>query len=82
MLGVPFNLVPGDVEIPDTCPILNLPMVAGTRHAPSLDRIVPELGYVKGNVQVISRKANVMKNDATMEELKRFYEWLKKIFQH
>ena len=40
-----------------------------TRNSPSLDRIRLELGYVKGNVRVISGRANLLKNDATIEEL-------------
>lgn len=39
-------------------------------NSPSLDRIDPERGYVKGNVWIISYRANVIKNDATHEELK------------
>jgi len=34
-----------------------------------IDRIIPELGYVEGNVMIISRRANVIKNDATADEL-------------
>jgi hypothetical protein len=37
-----------------------------------LDKIVPELGYVKGNVQVISTLANTMKNQASIEQLLTF----------
>ena len=36
---------------------------------PSLDRIDGAKGYVKGNVRVISHRANMLKNDATIEEL-------------
>jgi hypothetical protein len=38
--------------------------------SPSLDRIDPAKGYVKGNVWIISHRANAIKNDATHEELK------------
>ena len=75
--NLPFNLEVSDIIIPEECPILKNPFVVGTQYAPSLDRIVPELGYVKGNVWVISRKANAMKQDATIEELRRFAEWAK-----
>lgn len=74
--GLPFNLEKGTIVIPELCPILKVPMVVGTRYAPSLDRIDPSLGYISGNVWVISRKANVMKNDATLEELQEFSKWL------
>lgn len=75
--GWDFNLDKEDIVIPALCPILKVPLIRNTRHSASLDRIDPTRGYVKGNVQVISRKANVMKNDATREELQEFYNWLK-----
>lgn len=39
--------------------------------SPSIDRIIPALGYVKGNVIVVSQRANTIKNNATPEELRR-----------
>ncbi len=39
-------------------------------NSPSLDRIDPTKGYVKGNVWIISHKANTFKSYATHEELK------------
>jgi hypothetical protein len=36
----------------------------------TLDRINPNLGYVLGNVQIISYRANCIKNSATLEEMK------------
>lgn len=84
-MGLPFNITAEDVIIPNYCPALGIPLKIGTGHptpnSPSLDRIVPELGYTKGNVMVISHKANTIKNDATPEEIKRvadFYLRLKK----
>lgn len=35
----------------------------------SIDRINPKLGYLKGNVQILSRKANSIKSNCDMEEL-------------
>jgi len=35
-----------------------------------LDRIDNNKGYIKDNVWVISRKANTIKNNASLEELK------------
>lgn len=75
--GLPFDLTLNDVIIPVLCPVFGVPLVQHTAYAPSLDRIEPEKGYVKGNVQVISRKANLMKQDASLEELRRFAEWVK-----
>ena len=74
--GIEFNLDIEDIIIPDKCPILECEFVYGTSdnydYSPSLDRIDNSKGYIKGNVQVISTKANKMKNSATFEELKNF----------
>lgn len=61
----------------ETCPYLgiklNLMATSGnSMDALSVDRIVPSLGYVKGNVQIISYKANVMKQDVDIETLVLF----------
>jgi len=78
--GLPFNLVLADIAIPNRCPIFPhviLRANAGTRgdDSPTLDKIVPKLGYVKGNVQVISWRANRMKSDATLSELMQLGDW-------
>lgn len=74
-INVKFDLIPEDISIPDRCPALNVEFKYGTPYAMSLDRINPGLGYVKGNVQVICRKANLMKQDASIEELRNFAKW-------
>lgn len=76
-----FNLEISDILIPSICPILGLSIdkiVTGTprNDSPSLDRIDNTKGYIKGNVMVISHKANVMKLNATPEELIRFAQWV------
>lgn len=63
-----------------TCKYLNIPLdwfgefKVGNynRHSPSLDRIDPTKGYVKGNVQIISLLGNQMKSCATEKELRTF----------
>jgi len=73
--GWAFDLTHEDVVIPKLCPYLGIELkYLGGEAAPSLDRIDPMKGYVKGNVQVISMKANTMKNNATQDELVRFAE--------
>jgi hypothetical protein len=77
-LNITFDLCPEDILIPAKCPALDVPFEYGTPYAMSIDRINPKLGYVKGNVQVISRKANLMKQDASSEELRTFAKWANK----
>lgn len=71
--GIPFDLEVDDIVVPTHCPLLHLELACGIGrvqpNSPTLDRKVPALGYVKGNVWVISHRANAMKNDATLEEL-------------
>lgn len=78
--GLVFNLTVEDIVVPEYCPILGLKLEKAANKAkpnsPSLDRILPELGYTKDNVQVISYKANAMKNNATTEELISFAKWV------
>lgn len=75
--GLDLNIEVEDIIIPEICPILKTKFEYNTPYAPSLDRINPEKGYIKGNVWVISRKANVMKNNAILAELKEFAKWAK-----
>jgi hypothetical protein len=70
--GYEFNLEPEDILIPEICPYLKTPFIKGTMYAPSLDRVDNDKGYIKGNVEVISRKANLMKSNASSEELLEF----------
>ncbi len=80
---IPFDLEKSDIVIPEECPVLGIPLVRGAGRpvdgSPTLDKFVPLLGYTKGNVNVISHKANTCKNDATLEEIRLLYEWMKEI---
>jgi hypothetical protein len=79
--NVSFNIELIDIIIPKFCPVLNIELdrthSKSHDNSPSLDRIVPSLGYTKGNVVVISHRANTIKNKATWQELLRVSEWLK-----
>lgn len=78
--NVPFDLTLEDIIIPELCPILKIPMVRAegypTDFSPSVDRIIPKIGYVKGNIQIISFLANKMKNSADFSQLRLFAEWV------
>jgi hypothetical protein len=79
-LGILFNIDVSDIRIPNYCPVLGLELKKGNgvvaNNSPSLDRVIPELGYVKGNVEVISMRANRLKNDATLEEMRNLLKYL------
>ncbi len=75
--NIAFDISHKDISIPEECPYLKIPLeyVVGDgyrENAPSIDRIDNSKGYVKGNVEVISRKANTMKSNASTEELLEF----------
>jgi len=83
-LKVPFDLTPEYLRSIWTgyCPILKCLIKWETdrkdEHAAELDRHIPALGYVKGNVTFLSRKANRLKNNSSIEELTSLLEWMKK----
>lgn len=75
--GLEFSITKEDIVIPQYCTYLGVELTDyrdSGRHDSnlSLDRIDNTKGYVQGNIQVISSKANFMKRDATIEELIAF----------
>lgn len=71
------NIEISDLVLPEYCPYLGIKIdyTAGngkTLQKPSVDRIDPTKGYIKGNVEVVSSLANTMKNKATKEQLQMF----------
>lgn len=79
--NLPFNLELSDIIVPKYCPILGIELIPAkgnkTDNSPSVDRIIPELGYVKGNIIVISLKANQLKSNGTIEEHEKVLNWMK-----
>src|SRR5579885_873938 len=77
--NIPFDITADDLVVPKFCPILGIELCVNEKHAKdnsiSLDRIVPELGYVRGNVAIISYKANTIKNNASIEDLEKVLCW-------
>ncbi|HUU88068.1 MAG TPA: hypothetical protein VMX17_09990 [Candidatus Glassbacteria bacterium] len=67
------------------CPYLDIEFVRGKlnscSNSPSLDRIDPTKGYVVGNVEIISMKANSIKQNATPEEIEMVAKRLKRLQQ-
>lgn len=67
---LPFNIDIDDCSIPEVCPVLGIKLTQkgeGTRNdaTPTLDKIIPDRGYTKGNVKVISWLANRIKSDCS-----------------
>ena len=73
--GIPFNLTESDLAPPESCPVLGTPLGDSF----TVDRIVPALGYTKGNIILISDLANRIKTNAVPSEILRvgyFYQRL------
>lgn len=81
--GLEFDITIDDIEIVTHCPLLGVELGYSNsrthnRNSASLDRIDSRLGYVKGNVWIISRRANTIKSDATSQELKTIADGIEK----
>ena len=76
------NLWPSD----NKCPALGIEFKKGNKgygidSSPSLDRILPELGYIKGNVQIICNLANKIMSSATPDQVMAVAKHYKKIIE-
>jgi len=75
--NVPFNLEVEDISIPEKCPLTDIPLVThigsgkqGPRfNSPTIDRVIPERGYVLGNIEIISNLANALMGQETNPDL-------------
>ena len=79
--GLEFNLEIDDIIIPEKCPVFGVPLERAEGgcpddNSPTLDRLDSSKGYVKGNVQVISWKANRLKSNGTLEDFRAIVSWL------
>lgn len=77
--GLEFNLSVDDIALPSYCPILGIELTydGDIDSSASIDRIDASKGYVKGNVAIISNRANRIKNDGTAEEHELIARWMK-----
>ena len=82
---IPFDISHEDIVIPNRCPILGIELEVNKAkdgrkgpkpNSPSLDKLIPSKGYVKGNIAVISHKANLMKSNGSLEEIEAIIKWM------
>jgi hypothetical protein len=78
-----FNITIDDIFLPEKCPILGLELTFNLEkvedNSYSIDRIDSSKGYIKGNIQIISFKANTIKNNANLQELEAIYFYMKSL---
>lgn len=77
---IPFTIQWTDIVIPEICPVFGLKLKKNEGihrdDSPSLDKKIPELGYIPGNIAVISWRANRLKSTMTVEEVKQLYDYM------
>ena len=81
--GRPFDITVDDLlPLPEYCEILGIKLeyVVNGNERPdgtaSLDKVIPDLGYVKGNVRIISHRANRLKSDLDLEMIEKIKEYI------
>lgn len=76
--NIEFNLELEDIILPDKCPVFGTTFIYNDKdYTYSIDRINPSLGYIKGNIMIISNKANRIKNNASVKDLENILKYLK-----
>ena len=89
-LGLPCDLMEEDIIIPTHCPVLGIELNHRTArrdapraaNSPSVDRRIPALGYVVGNIQVISWRANRLKSDASLADTEALAAYMRGVPLH
>jgi len=76
-----FNLDINDIILSQYFPFLGIELQFNHTNARdnsySIDRIDPNKGYIKGNIQIISFKANTIKNNASLSDIEKVYLYMK-----
>ena len=80
---MPFDLTRDNLSVPEVCPVLGIPLdrkAVGSFNPNSLsiDRLIPALGYVASNCRVISNRANILKRDGSLAELRLLVAYLER----
>ena len=87
-VGAPFSISVQDVKDvwpkDGKCPVLGIDLLRNlgggpSPNSPSLDRIDPNLGYILGNIAIISMRANLVKSNVTDPNVFRMVaDWLER----
>lgn len=80
--GLAYDIDESDIVIPTHCPVLGIKLEKNIKTSDScatLDRMDNSKGYVKGNVKVISYRANSIKRNATVEEMEKILKYMKEL---
>jgi hypothetical protein len=85
--SIPFELEYNDIDWPTHCPVFGVELcydsIDGVRdNSASFDKVDPKLGYVKNNVNIISHRANWLKQDSTIEQLQNIIQYMKRHNEH
>lgn len=88
--GIPFSIELDEIDRPELCPVLGIKLHYGINHntadtkwaknpnRASFDKLIPELGYIPGNVFIISLEANRLKSNASLEQMESLVKYMKK----
>jgi len=76
-----FDITVYDIEWPEYCPVFGTKLIyMSTKindiYSASFDRTDSSKGYIKGNVRIISRRANTCKSNCTLEEIRLIYQYI------
>ena len=81
--GIDFNIKAEDLEpFPTHCPVSKVKLIYVAKgklqpNSASLDRFDNTKGYIKGNVCIISHRANMLKRDASVAEVEAILRYMK-----
>lgn len=78
--NIDFNIVADDIVFPEYCPVLGIKLEYNLNklsdNSPTIDRIDNMKGYIKGNIKVISWRANRIKCDASIDEIEKILSYM------
>ena len=88
--NLPFNLKVKDLRkiITTHCPVFNFKFKINKKNinnnwenSPTLDRVIPEKGYVKNNIIIVSMLANTIKSNANPNQILKVGKFYKKLYK-